>query len=206
MNRSRMVIAAHHILTLYGHWGVNDPRGSGSDEIIDPKFEALGPIHHGRKPNHLQPSRDELRAFHQQHRDLLNFPIFWIDDQMRQEIACAIASVIDEQRYTCYACAICSNHFHLVIRTHKHKALEQWNNLAEGVRQRVRHRFNDRISANHPVISARPYSVLLFTPDDVRGRVDYVKKNPQKEGLPLQHWDFVKQYDNWPLHKQNASE
>lgn len=199
MNPHRTAIAAHHILTLYGHWAVNDPRGSGSNEIIDPKFESLGPIHHGRRPEHLQPSRDELRSFHRQHRDLLNHPVFWIDDEMRHEIACAIASVIHEHCYTCYACAICGNHLHLVIRTHKHRALQQWNHFAEGIRQRVRHLLHDRISAQHPVISARPYSVLLFTPDDVRGRVEYVMKNPPKEGLTAQRWDFVTPYDNWPL-------
>lgn len=202
MNNHRITIAAHHIHSFYGHWAVNDPRGSGSIEIIDPKFESLGEIHHGRKPDEQQPSRDELRAFHRQHRELLNYPPLWIDNAMRQEIACAIAQVILEQRYTCYACAICSNHFHLVIRTHKHKALEQWNNIAAGVRLRVRHRFADSISAYHPVISARPYSVLLFTPDDVWTRVRYVEGNPQKERLQPQHWDFVKQYDNWPLHKK----
>ena len=201
MNRSRTVIAAHHILTLYGHWAVNDLRGSGSRDFVDHKFKSLGEIHPGRKPEHEQPSRDELRAFHQQHRELLNFPVVWIDEAKRQEIACAIASVINEHRYTCYACAICGNHLHVVIRTHKHKALEQWNNLAEGIRRRLRHRFADSINANHPVISARPYSVLLFTPDDVWGRVDYVQGNPLKEGLPAQQWEFITLYDNWPLHK-----
>jgi REP element-mobilizing transposase RayT len=198
----RIVIAAHHILTLYGHWAVNDLRGSGSREIIDPKFESLGEIYHGRKPNHLQPKRDELRSFHKQHHELLNFPVFWIDEEKRQEVACAIASVIQQHRYTCYACAICSNHMHLVIRTHKHKALEQWNNFAEAIRQRLRHRFSDTLSANHPVISARPYSVLLFTPSEVHGRVEYIQDNPQKEGLPAQDWEFVAEYDNWPMHNR----
>jgi REP element-mobilizing transposase RayT len=197
----RTVIAGHHILTLYGHWAVNDPRGSGSQEIIDPKFESLGDIHHGRKPERQQPSRDELRAFHQQHRELLNYPVIWIDEPMRREITCAIASVMTQHRYTCYACAICSNHLHLVIRTHKHKALEQWNNFAQAIRQRLRHRFADQISATHPVISARPYSVLLFTPGEVWRRIDYVKSNPLKEGLPAQNWEFITPYDNWPLHK-----
>lgn len=199
--RRRIVIAAHHILTLYGHWAVNDLRGSGSSNFIDEKFKALGEIHHGRKPQHKHPSRHELRAFHQQHRELLNFPVFWIDEAERQEIACAIAEVIRANGYTCYACAICSNHIHLIIRTHKHKALEQWNNFAECIRQRLRHRFPEKISANHPVISARPYSVLLFTPEQVCGRIDYVQGNPLKEGLPAQHFEFVAVYDNWPLHK-----
>ncbi len=199
------VIAGHHILTLYGHWAVNDPRGSGSSGFLDPKFAPLGPIHRGRKPDAQQPSRDELRAFHDAHRHLLNFPALWISHAMRIEIAHAINVAVEAHGYTCYACAVCSNYLHTVIRTHKHKALQQWTNLAESVRHRLRHRFPNEISADHPVISARPYTVLLFTPDDVQRRITYVADNPLKEGLPPQPWPFITPYDNWPCHKQAPS-
>jgi REP element-mobilizing transposase RayT len=198
----RTVIATHLILVLYGHWAVNDPRGSGSTTFLDLKFAPLGPIHFGRKPNDEQPSREEIRAFHQHHSELLNFPIFWIDDAKRSEIAAAIEDAIRAQGYTCYACAICGNHIHLVIRTHKHNALTQWANLAESTRQRLRLRFANEISPHHPVISARPYKVFLYSPQDVHGRIRYIETNPLKEGLPAQHWPFVTPYDNWPLHKQ----
>ena len=83
--RERTVIIAHHlILTLYGHWAVNDPRGSGSIAFHDSKFESLGPIHHGRMPPELQPSRAQLRGFHRDHESLLNFPLIWMDEAMRQ--------------------------------------------------------------------------------------------------------------------------
>ena len=45
----KSVIAHHLIWTLYGHWLPNDPRGSGSRELLDEKFAPLGEIHHGRK-------------------------------------------------------------------------------------------------------------------------------------------------------------
>ena len=134
----RRVIAAHLILTLYGHWAVNDPRGSGSEDFYDFKFEPLGPIHHGRKPNHEQPTRGDLKSFHHEHQDLLNFPIFWIDDPMRQEIAQSISETLRAHGYTCYACATCGNHAHVLNRTHKHDALMMWTNLAESIRSRLR--------------------------------------------------------------------
>ena len=37
----RRVIAGHHIAMLYGHWGVNDPRGSGSIGFADPKYSLM---------------------------------------------------------------------------------------------------------------------------------------------------------------------
>jgi REP element-mobilizing transposase RayT len=198
----RTVIATHLIHVLYGHWAVNDPRGSGSTDFLDLKFAPLGPILLGRNPNDQQPSRDKLKAFHHQHSELLNFPIIWIDDTKRSEIAKAIEETISAHKYTCYACAIRGNHVHLVIRTHKHDSLTMWHNIAESTRQRLRLRFADQISAKHPVISARPYKVFLYSPEDVHGRIRYIETNPVKEGLPAQHWHFVHAYDNWPLHKQ----
>jgi hypothetical protein len=196
------VIAAHLILTLYGHWAVNDPRGSGSTDFYDYKFEPLGPIHHGRKPNHEQPTRQALRSFHHEHETLLNFPIFWIDAPMRREIAAAIAEAIRAHGYTCYACAVCGNHAHLLNRTHKHDALTMWTHVAESIRERLRLRFPELLSPRHPVISNRPYKVFLYEPEQVWDRIDYVEQNPLKERLPLQRWDFVSAYDNFPFHKE----
>lgn len=54
------------------------------------------------------------------------------------------------------------------------------------------------------MISNRPFDVLLYTPDDVWGRIRYVENNPVKDALPAQRWAFVTPYDNWPLHKRRA--
>lgn len=197
----RTVIAVHLIHTLYGHWGVNDPRGSGSRDFADLKFVPLGPIHQGRKPEHLQPSREELRIYLREHEQLLNFPVIWIDEAKAQAVGEAIGEVISARGYTCYACAICCNHVHLVIRTHRDQALTMWDHFAQSIRERLRLRFAAEISAKHPVISARPYKVFLYAPEDVWTRIRYVRENPVKEGRLAQTWDFVREYDNWPLHR-----
>ncbi len=194
-----MIIAHHLIWTLYGHWLPNDLRGSGSEELRDPKFAALGEIYHGRKPATLQPTRKELREFHKQAEPLMEFPTFWIDDAKRQAIGGAIAPVVAERGYTLWACAILSNHVHMVIRRHRDDALTIWHAIAEAVRLELR-QFSD-VGAKHPVLAARPYKVFLRAPDEVRGRIDYVDDNPTKEGLPSQHFDFVQSYNNWPHHK-----
>ena len=204
--RRRSVIATHLIHTLYGHWGVNDPRGSGSRDFIDLKFAPLGSIHPGRKPVQLQPSKSELREYHREHAELLNFPILWVDDAMRSEIAHAVEESIRMRGYTCYACAICSNHLHLVIRTHCDKAQQMWQHFSERIRERLRLRFTPQISPHHPIISARPYNVLLYTPEEVRGRIEYVRENPIREGLAAQSWNFVTRYDGFPCHKKKNQE
>lgn len=77
-----------------------------------------------------------------------------------------------------------------------------WQHFVEGIRQRLRLRFPEKISAHHPVISARPYRVLLFTPGKIRASVHYIEADPQREGLASQRWPFVSAYDNRPFHKR----
>jgi hypothetical protein len=198
--RRRQIIAHHLILPLYGHWAPNDPRGSGSTEFFNENLEILGPIHVGRKPQHLQPTREELRAFHRQFKSMLKHEVFWIDDAKRQSIADAFGSTIRERGYTCYACAICANHAHLLIRIHRDDALTTWKCFAEASRLRLRTLAD--VGTAHPVWADRPYVVYLYAPPEVHGRMEYVEINPLKEGLSSQRWPFVKPYDNWPLHKQ----
>ena len=197
------IVLAHHIIpTLYAHWPPNDLRGSGSEELRDPKFAALGPIHHGRKPAHLQPSRQELRAYHKQVEPLLNHELIWIDrgGATRQVVADAIGKVVRSNKYTVYACAICSNHFHIVIRRHRDDYQQMWENLTAAIAASLRSFLN--LNANHPVFAERPYSVYLYTPHDIETRVEYVEGNPEKEGFAQQHFDFVVPYDGWPFAKK----
>ena len=201
MAESRESIIGHHLIwTLYGHWLANDLRGSGSSELREEKFADLGSIFHGRKPEHLQPSRDDLREFHREAEPLLVFPKFWLDAAKRQVVGQSIGEAVREHSYTVWACAVLSNHAHLVIRRHRDDALTMWHTFADAIRLRLRE-FSE-IGAKHPVFSERPYKVSLKNPGEVRGRVKYVERNPEKEGLPPQTYDFVTRYNNWPFHKQ----
>jgi REP element-mobilizing transposase RayT len=203
MPAKRPAIIGHHLIwTLYGHWLPNDLRGSGSMEFYDEKFAQLGPIHHGRKPKRLQPSREELREFYKQADLLLDFSKFWINDAKRQAIRDAFADVIANRNYTVWACAILSNHAHLVIRRHRDDALTMWKAFADEAAIRLRE-FVD-VGMDHPVWATRPYKVFLRTPDEVRGRIQYVEVNPAKEGLPAQRYAFVQAYNNWPFHKTSV--
>jgi REP element-mobilizing transposase RayT len=204
MAQQRPSIIAHHLIwTLYGHWLPNDLRGSGSEELRDPKFTELGEIYHGRKPARMQPSRPELKEFHKKAEPLLDFPRFWIDEAKRQAVGGAIAQVVAGRGYTAWACAVLSNHVHMVIRRHRDDALKMWNSIAEALRTALSE-FAD-VGPEHPVMAARPYKVFLHSPVEVRGRVEYVAVNPMKEGLPRQHFDFVESYNDWPFHKMRTA-
>ena len=152
MTPKRRIIIAHHlILSGYGHWLPNDPRGSGSEEIREEKLSDLGPIHHGRKQ--IQPSRGVLKEFYRSATPRLDFEPIWFDDAKRQAIAEAFARVVENERYTVWACAILSNHAHLCIRRHKDDAVTMWNAFAETSRAALG-RFED-LADDHPLWSNR---------------------------------------------------
>ncbi|MCI0675099.1 MAG: hypothetical protein L0Y42_04905 [Phycisphaerales bacterium] len=192
----RMVIAHHLILTGYGHWPSNDPRGSGSEKLRKPELGQVGEIHRGRKPEHLQPSRGALREFHRELKPLLEHAPIWFDAAKRQAVAEALGEVVWNRKYTCWACAICSNHVHLLIRRQRDDAITMWNAFKEGAADQLR-LFAD-VGQTHRVWAERPYKVFMYTPQEVSGCVAYIEKNPEKEGLARQIWEFVTAYDGWP--------
>ena len=52
----------------------------------------------------------------------------------------------------------------------------------------------------HPVWDDPGWKVFLDHPDDVWRTLRYIDGNPAKLRMPPQHWPFVVEYNNWPLH------
>ncbi|MCI0641444.1 MAG: transposase [Gemmataceae bacterium] len=192
-----LVIAHHLIWTAYGWWLPNDPRGSGSHTIRNELLAEFGELHYGRKK--LQPAGKIVRQFYEQVADVLKHPLLTFDEPQRLLVGEAFAQVIEEQRYTCYACAIMPDHVHAVIRKHKHQAEEMVDFLKEASRNLLIK--NGQRALTHPTwLAGHGWKVFLDHPDEVWRTIRYVEQNPIKIGLPAQSWSFVKPYDNWPLH------
>lgn len=190
----RIVIGHHLILHGYGHWLPNDPRGSGSEALREEKFADLGPIHHGRKA--VQPPREELRRFYRDAGPRLEHSPIWFDDAKRQAIGDAFARIVEQRRYTVWACAILKNHAHLCVRRHRDDAVTIWRAFASEAAESLR-LFAD-VADDHPVWSNRPYKVFLYDGGDVRRVMAYIEENPVKEALGAQRWAFVREYDGFP--------
>ena len=187
-------LAHHLVLSGYGFWLANDPRGSGSAELRDAKFQNLGPIHHGR--NSIQPSREELRRFHQQACPKLEFAPLWFDDAMRTKIGDSFGQAIARQGYTVWPCSVGSNHAHVCVRVHRDSYQTMWSNLTSQARTNLL--AQALAPPGHRVWAQRPYSVYLHSPGDIRRVIAYIENNPGKECLPRQYWAFVKPYHDWP--------
>ena len=191
-----MVIAYHLTWTGYGWWLPNDPRGSTSRTISIDVIAELGELHFGRKK--VQPPSREIRDFYERAREVLKYGPRAFTSRETKAIAEGLAEAIGEHRYTCYACAVMPDDVHILIRKHKHKAEEMIVNLQRA--SRVRLNKPASFSPDRPAWSTGGWKMFLDHPDEVRRTIRYMQDNPIKQRLPLQEWDFVKEYDGWPLH------
>ncbi len=192
-----LVIGHHLIWTAYGWWLPNDPRGSGSLEVRSDILRELGELHHGRKT--VQPASHVVRQFYESAEPLLKHPLLSFDEGTRDQIGQAFAEVMQEQRYTCYACAIMPDHVHLAIRKHKHSAEEMIEALKVASVARLRE-YDAAFSGRPLWADGSGWKVFLDHPDDMRRVIEYIRRNPMKAGLAEQLWGFVMNYDGWPLH------
>ena len=94
-----LIIAHHIMLTGYGHWLPNDPRGSLSRELRVGKLAALGEIHFGRKQQ--QPTTQEIREFYRAAEKHLKYPVVWFDPAQRQAVGEAFGVAIAAEGLTC---------------------------------------------------------------------------------------------------------
>jgi REP element-mobilizing transposase RayT len=191
-----MIIAHHLIITAYGWWLPNDPRGSSSQVVACDVINQLGQLHQGRC--HPQPPSPKIREFYNRAQGALKYPLLEFSPTDTRIIADGIAQSISESRYTCYACAIMPDHVHLTIRKHKDNADQMIENFQKYCRLRLSSLGSRQ--PDHPVWARSGWKVYLFDPEDIRRTIRYVRENPLKRRMPAQDWPFVTEYDGWPLH------
>ena len=144
-----------------------------------------------------------MRNFYDQAQPRLRFSILRFNQQQIGTIAAAFAAIIMQHRYTCYACAILSDHVHIVIRKHKHRAEDMIDALQKASRWRLSS--EERIPRDHPIWTNGGWKHFLNSPSAVRAVIGYVERNPIKTGLQRQTWPFAAPYDNWPCHAQPSA-
>jgi REP element-mobilizing transposase RayT len=188
-----MVAGFHLIWTAYGWWLPNDPRGSSSHEIRVERVAEFGELHYGRKQT--QPLPAELRTFYRDAGDVLKHPLLTFQDADIPLIAEAFGSVVREQRYTCYACAIMPDHVHVLMRKHRDHAETMIESLQDASRDSLIRK--GRWAPTHAVWGGPGWKVFLYTQQDFVRVIRYIENNPVKIGWPPQRWEFVKTYDGW---------
>jgi REP element-mobilizing transposase RayT len=188
-----MVIAYHLVWTAYGTWLPNDPRGSGSQEVLRPELIPLGESHFGRRAR--QPARSTVREFYAEAEPLLKHDVIRFDAEQRGAVVEAFGEAIHRTPYTCWACAIMPDHVHVVIRKHRRTAEEMIEDLQAASRMRLQD--EGLVPPTHPIWTRGGWKGFLDTPERVRRTVKYVEGNPPKDGLAVQRWPFVTADDGW---------
>jgi REP element-mobilizing transposase RayT len=199
-----LVIAYHLIITAYGFWLPNDPRGSWSDFVRSWELARFGPATKTNTKRSLahdpHDRRDRLAAKAALARPAVEF-------SAQQCLAIGMGFLHYARRSGCiiHACSILPTHAHLVVMRMQYP-IEQVANLLKGaacteLNRRGLHPFADQPYANGklPTPWARhAWSCFLDSEADILRSIDYTEKNPQKENKPPQHWQCVTPYPPSP--------
>jgi len=196
-----MVIAYHLILTNYGFWLPNDPRGSWSDFVRAWEiFLAGGPATKIDSRQSVAGAPHDFQRREKVKDAMVRSAVVFTGEQ-------ALAVGIGFGRFAAHsqcsilACSIMPRHCHLVLDRPPY-LIEQAANLLKGaataeLSRRKLHPFADAPYAGGrlPTPWARKqWACYLNNEADVHRAMDYVECNPLKDGLKKQHWPFVVPY------------
>jgi REP element-mobilizing transposase RayT len=195
-----MILASHTILSAYGFWLPNDPRGSwstfvGSWELL--RFGEATKVATHRSVARVPHDRQlRLRA-----KEALKHPPVRFTGKQAFSIAKGFAQALKEGGYVLYACAILPDHVHLVIASHSRPFERIAGHLKSAATRQLDadglHPFPDAYNADGTRQSPwgeRAWHVFLDSHEDIVRAVRYVESNPVREGKRVQRWSFVTEY------------
>ena len=192
-----MVRWYHLIMTAYGFWLPNDPRGSWSDFVGAWELYKFGPATKTNEKRSLAHDPHDIQRRLAAKR-ALKYPPVRFDDAQRLCIAEGFGIAVLEGGYYVLACCIGHDHAHLVVGGHE-RTIER---IASHLKSKATMYLTK--SDLHPLRSFRkpdgavptPWSEgiwSVFINDDAQlaAAIQYVQRHPEKEGLPSQSWPFV---------------
>ena len=192
------VFAYHLIITAYGFWLPNDPRGSWSDFVRSWElFLFGGPATRTQVRRSLAREPHDVAKRLEAKRHLVREPVVFTGVQARA-IARGFASYVERSGLVIYACSILPKHVHLVVKRHT-CAIEQVARLLKGAAtaqllKEGLHPFSDTPyrDGSIPTRWARhAWSVFLHEDAEVVRAIRYTRGNPQKEGKRPQTFSFI---------------
>jgi len=197
-----MILGHHLILTTYGFWLPNDPRGSwskfvGSEDLFRVAGRATKTTE--RRSLAARPHDGELRA---EAKRYLVWPSVRFDGRQALAVSRGFAELIGKDGLTVWACAILPEHVHLVIARHRQKIEVTARRLkayaTKHLSKENRHPFAeyaDETGRRPTPWTRREWKVFLDTRDEIQRAIRYVEQNPVKEGKPVQQWSFIVPYE-----------
>jgi REP element-mobilizing transposase RayT len=96
-----------------------------------------------------------------------------------------------------HACAVLSDHVHLVVAVHRLDPSKLTIQLKGAASTELNRRGLHPFEGEEKAFARGEWIVYLDSPDDMHRAIRYVENNPEKEGLPRQHWPFVTPFVCW---------
>ncbi|MHB1157453.1 MAG: transposase [Phycisphaerales bacterium] len=196
-----MILAYHLIISAYGFWLPNDPRGSWSDFVRAYELAAFGPATKINTRQSVAPRPHDRTIVRQMKTALAHSPVIFTGQQARA-IAAGFTDYCRRSGLAVHACAIQPTHTHLVVARH-HLSIER---TCEQLKAAATTQLN--LAGLHPFAdepyknSRRPtpwarkgWWVFLDSSDDIHRSINYVNQNPVKANLPAQCWKSVTPYN-----------
>ncbi|MFI4860147.1 MAG: transposase [Phycisphaerales bacterium JB063] len=193
-----MVLAYHLVLTAYGFWLPNDPRGSYSDFVRSfDLYQAAGKATKVSTRRSVAHHAHDPIARERAKQALARKPVVFTGQQART-VALGFADYCTSNSRPCLACAVMPDHAHLVLQRTDlpiEKQAEQLKARATAFLNKAQlHPFQD-----HPLPNGRTptpwarkhWSVFLRDDASILRAIQYVEQNPIKAGYKPQHYDWV---------------
>lgn len=195
-----MIYGSHVIISAYGFWLPNDPRGSWSDFVGAWELLRFGaatktddPRSVARKPHNV--------AIRLAAKQALMYPAVRSSGPQARAVGNGFAKLVREDGLKVWACAIMPEHVHLVIARHRH-SVERIVNLLKGFATRrliekklhPLAKYQDADGQVPKCWARREWKVFIDNEAHLLQAIRYVENNPLKEGKPRQKWSFVTAY------------
>lgn len=192
-----MVLGAHIILSAYGFWLPNDPRGSWSDYVGKPELFDLGratKVQTRKSVAHVPHDAQARRAA----KRTLQCPPVRFTGVQALAIAEGFRRAVREGDYNIHACSILPTHVHLALGPHERKyhmiALHLKNRATSVLRERGLDPMEQYAKQSDAIPSPWAkglWKVYIRSAEHLRAAIRYVENNPLAEGKRIQRWDFV---------------
>jgi REP element-mobilizing transposase RayT len=195
--QGQVILAHHAILTTYGFWLPNDPRGSWSRFVGSWELFRFGKATTTdlRRSLAADPHDHELRFAA---KKALKYPVVRFDGHQALSVGRGFAAAVAERGYRIYACSILPDHVHLVVARSDRRIEQIMTHLkAKATAQLTR-------DGRHPLAEYRTprgtvptpwtekgWSCFLDSTESIARAIRYVEENPAKQGKPRQRGSFV---------------
>jgi REP element-mobilizing transposase RayT len=196
-----MILGYHFIISAYGFWLPNDPRGSWSEVVRQFELLRYGPATKVSTRKSVAAAKHD-RILREKAKEALKYPPVCFTGKQAVLIARGFGVAKTQHDYEINALAILPNHVHLVMRAHASIHPDQ---IAAHLKAKATAELN--ASGQHPLASYASESgripspwarnhwcVFIFDEEHYRQAIKYVELNPVKSGLKPQKWSIVTPY------------